>query len=435
MTQTIFCNSNLLTQVSSLVFDDVGNLYATNFGAPTSNILKIDTLGNASTLVTADSGNYAGMVYVNEYLYVTGYNNEVYKVDITTGTLTVFCTLPQNGAARGITYFSGAFYVVSTDNTGGSRVGTVFQIQPNGAYSVFISHSNLGVADCITVDTSGNFYITETEANQVLKFNSSGTLIQTLIVGSFGAILCYNNNLYLCDWQNNKISQYDINGNLITPNYAVGGSTYVGGGLAFDANGVFYVSNELPNGPGAGNVTILMGTYTPTPCFKEDAKILTDKGYIPIQDLKKGDLVKTLKHDYKPIHMIGFSKMYNPASTERITQQLYRCSPPAYPEVFEDLMLTGCHSILVEVFISPEQRSKTLEVLGDIYVTDRRYRLPVCLDERASVYETVGTFTVYHLALENDDMHMNYGIYANGLLVETCSKRYLKELSQMTLIE
>ena len=30
-------------------------------------------------------------------------------------------------------------------------------------------------------------------------------------------------------------------------------------------------------------------------CFKEDSKILTDKGYIPIQDLRKGDLVKTLK--------------------------------------------------------------------------------------------------------------------------------------------
>ena len=38
-------------------------------------------------------------------------------------------------------------------------------------------------------------------------------------------------------------------------------------------------------------------------------------------------------------------------------------------------------------------------------------------------------------ALENDNYYMNYGIYANGLLVETCSKRYLKELSNMTLIE
>jgi hypothetical protein len=39
------------------------------------------------------------------------------------------------------------------------------------------------------------------------------------------------------------------------------------------------------------------------------------------------------------------------------------------------------------------------------------------------------------LALENDDYYMNYGIYANGLLVETCSKRFMKELSSMTLLE
>jgi hypothetical protein len=41
---------------------------------------------------------------------------------------------------------------------------------------------------------------------------------------------------------------------------------------------------------------------------------------------------------------------------------------------------------------------------------------------------------IYHIALENDDPYMNYGIYANGLLVESCSKRYLKELSKMRIL-
>jgi hypothetical protein len=54
---------------------------------------------------------------------------------------------------------------------------------------------------------------------------------------------------------------------------------------------------------------------------------------------------------------------------------------------------------------------------------------------RTSVYEVIGNYTIYHLALEHVDYYMNYGIYANGLLVESCSKRYLKELSNMTLIE
>ena len=68
-------------------------------------------------------------------------------------------------------------------------------------------------------------------------------------------------------------------------------------------------------------------------------------------------------------------------------------------------------------------------------VTDDKYRLPACADLRASVYETTGTYTIYHLSLENDDYYMNYGIYANGLLVETSSKRYMKEQSGMKLLE
>jgi len=171
------------------------------------------------------------------------------------------------------------------------------------------------------------------------------------------------------------------------------------------------------------------------PCFKEDSKILTDKGYVPIQNLRRGDLVKTLRDGFVAIDSIGRKDIYNPNTKERIKEQLYKCSLIEYPEVFEDLIITGCHSILVDNYINEEQRQKTIEVNGDTYVTNKKYRLPACADPRASVYDNQGSHTIYHLALENDDYYMNYGIYANGLLVETCSQRYLKELSDMTLIE
>jgi len=170
------------------------------------------------------------------------------------------------------------------------------------------------------------------------------------------------------------------------------------------------------------------------PCFKENSRILTDKGYIPIQNLRKGDLVKTFKNDYKAIDMIGYRIMFNVISEERIKDKLYVCSPSEYPEVFEDLIITGCHSILVDDFKEGE-KEKTRETLGHNYVTDGKYRLPACIDKRAKPYVEMGSFKIYHIALENDDYFMNYGIYANGLLVETTSKRYLKEKSNMTLIE
>ena len=173
-------------------------------------------------------------------------------------------------------------------------------------------------------------------------------------------------------------------------------------------------------------------------CFKEGTKILTDKGYKQIEELKKGDLVKTLNDGYKSIFMIGKRNIFHVANTtERIKDQLYKCTHTEYPEIEgeADLVITGCHCILVDGFKDDEQRQKTIEVNGKIYVTDRKYRLPICLDERASVYEYSGDYTIYHLALENEDYYMNYGIYANGLVVESCSKRYLKEKSNMTIIE
>ena len=132
--------------------------------------------------------------------------------------------------------------------------------------------------------------------------------------------------------------------------------------------------------------------------------------------------------------MIGYREIENVICKERIKNKLYVCKQSEYQEIFEDLIITGCHAILVDDF-KEEQREKTEEVLGNIFVTDNKYRLPACVDVKAKPYEKPGKFTIYHIALENNDYYMNYGIYANGLLVESTSKRYLKELSNMKLIE
>jgi len=202
--------------------------------------------------------------------------------------------------------------------------------------------------------------------------------------------------------------------------------------LIFTSSGTNKLVNVSNNVDINTNYSLTVQSY---PCFKEGSRILTDKGYKPIQDLRKGDLVKTILHNFKPIDMIGKRDIVHIASEERIKDQLYKCSETEYPKIFEPLIITGCHSILVDEFTGNDQRDKVIEVLGDTYVTDNKYRLPACVDERAHIYEIPGNYTIYHFALENDDYYMNYGIFANGLLVESCSKRYLKELSNMTLIE
>jgi surface protein len=173
------------------------------------------------------------------------------------------------------------------------------------------------------------------------------------------------------------------------------------------------------------------------PCFMEGTKILCLKNnkeiYRPIQELRKGDLVKTISNGFLPIYMIGTSEIHNPGHDERIPSRLYKCTPDKYPDLFEDLYITGCHSILVD-FLTEEQWDNTKYILGDIFKTDNHFRLMAFLDENAKPYNKHSYINIYHIALENNDYYMNYGIYANGLLVETCSKRYLSELSNMRIL-
>jgi hypothetical protein len=170
------------------------------------------------------------------------------------------------------------------------------------------------------------------------------------------------------------------------------------------------------------------------PCFKEGSKILTNKGYIPVEQLRKGELVKTLRNGYLPIVLIGKSKIYNSGDEKRIKNRLYILSPEFHPELTEDLILTGCHSLLVDSLLEEQ----LIEMGGEekrLYMTDDKLRLFTYLDPLAYPYDEEGSFTIYHLALENENYLGNYGIYANGLLVESCSKRYLSELSGMDFIE
>jgi len=187
-------------------------------------------------------------------------------------------------------------------------------------------------------------------------------------------------------------------------------------------------------------------TYTPTAtftqnhvCFLEGAMITC---YDPeskqeiervVQTLRKGDLVKTTMDGYKAVEVIGTSKIYNPPNSMRSMHRLYRCPKENYPELKKDLVLTGCHAILVSE-LSDDERCDLLQLQGKIYATEDYYRLIACCDKRTIPYELDGFFNIWHLALENENCHFNYGIYANGLKVETSSIYVMKERSGMTIM-
>lgn len=270
--------------------------------------------------------------------------------------------------------------------------------------------------------------------------------------------------------------------NLSSLNFASGvGYKFSAANTSVD--GVYTIGITIASGSSSFGATTEVTIQNPVPCFKEDSKILTfnetleKEEYIPIQDIRVGMLVKTFtplniyngtlksfpqnmegqllpinelkdnppvedcpisnlhrcKHDYVKVEMIGKSQIYNSGNKDRILHRLYQYSNQEFPEIIEPLILTGGHSILVDE-LTEEQLEETMQVFGSILETDGKILLLSFLNEDCKPYEKKGNFTIYHLALENDNYYANYGIYANGLLVESCSKRYLFELSNMELI-
>jgi hypothetical protein len=177
--------------------------------------------------------------------------------------------------------------------------------------------------------------------------------------------------------------------------------------------------------------------YVTAPCFKKGTKILCQvngvETYRSIESLVPGTLVKTSRDGYKKVEVLGQGTIQNPGHSDRSENRLYKCTKANYPEITEDLFITGCHSILVNK-LTDKQREDTIKHLGRIFVTDRKYRLMACLDDRAEPFASEGQYTIYHLALEHTDPKMNYGVYANGLLAETCCLDFLKNKSNMVLL-
>lgn len=313
----------------------------------------------------------------------------------------------------------------------------------------FVGSINFNSITISNADTS-NISNFEGTFSNCFSFNTNisgwNTSSATTMKKMFENASSFNQNLG--GWNINNVIYMDFmldNSGLDSANFD---STLNGWGLApsnpqtlvnLGAQNLTYTSAGLPGATRLVNTfnwTISGASGPLIPCFGENTKILCLKDgkeeYLPITSLRKGDFVKTAKDGYLKIDIIGKSKIYN-FGGERIPDRLYLLKKDKYPQLNEDLILTGYHSILVDS-LSQSERDETLKLMKRIYITGDKYRLVACLDQRAEPYVKDAFFDVYHFGLENVDYFSNYGIYANGLLVETCSKRFMKELSGMTEI-
>ena len=158
-----------------------------------------------------------------------------------------------------------------------------------------------------------------------------------------------------------------------------------------------------------------------------------EEEYIAVEKLRRGDLVKTVKHGYKAIELIGFREIANPLEVSRNSSRLYWFRRSKISGLREDLCVTGDHCILHRS-ITDAKKDQVLGYMGDIYVTEDHYRVPAWLDEGAEPYKESGPATIWHFALENQNAYFNYGVWANGLLVESSSIYCMYKDSNMKLI-
>jgi hypothetical protein len=178
----------------------------------------------------------------------------------------------------------------------------------------------------------------------------------------------------------------------------------------------YYVTNlyGLTSNESPVNINV-MPNNPPIICFNEDTLILAYinnvEKYVKIQDIVLGTRVKTMHNQYLPVVVIGKKDICNSEDNVRIKDRLYKITKSDHPELNQDLILTGGHHILVN-----------------------KCFVPACMYKKSQIYHYSGKKTIYHISLRNVSQHKIYGIFANGMIAESCSIHSLLFFSQMDII-
>ena len=457
--------------------DISGNLYIQT--TPGAGDRKIYVISNYSTLATTITISECYMNWAvdttNNILYCAGATT-IGKVNLWTYAVTTFT--PPTGGIYGIAIGPDGFLYGTTRTT-----GSIIKMNAStGSYTTIYTSASLSFKAC-DFDSNGYLYCITNDTNgYIYKFDTNGNSL-----GLFATINNGTPNSLTCDKSTNSI--YVSVGNVYIYKVLSSGTFYIfATPVGFKSNigamyGIYYdpftthllacsmtTNNSAKTfyafntkGPQSSALTFnipsayitsssnVFQLYDPSSvafgtqiilnvvCFREGTLIrcldasLKREVYVPVEHLTTETYVKTHASGYKRVEVIGHTMIYNPNSNTKIDNRLfvYRAGK-TNPTLFEDLYVTGNHCALVND-LSDDLKTRVKEHMGDIYETEGHYRLPACLDERAEAFCEPGEHRIWHFAMEHDDVYANYGVLANGLLMESASIDYLRKHSKMTL--
>lgn len=162
--------------------------------------------------------------------------------------------------------------------------------------------------------------------------------------------------------------------------------------------------------------------------------LCADGRYVKIENCRPGDLVYT-PNGCVPIKYIYKSQIHNKnnnneTQSSRVKDKLYVIPKAAYPELFQDVVLTGGHPILVDAY-SPEELIIHRRVWPNSkeHRLENKCRLLTFLNDKAKHFEQDGLYDIYNIVLENSCPEKNYMIYVNGILTESLSETFYHRFS------
>ncbi len=169
--------------------------------------------------------------------------------------------------------------------------------------------------------------------------------------------------------------------------------------------------------------------FSTTPfCYNEGTQILCinsvgEEEYRAIENIRVGHLVKTYKHGAKAVTHIGKGEMIN--SRTNPIYCMYKL--PKTGDMIDDLIVLGGHSILVDKYDSEEQEKDTVSTMGRVGKIEDKYLLLAKSSPLFTKMPEGEKHTYYHLVLDNTgNEFVHYGIWANGVLSESCSEAVFK---------
>lgn len=383
----------------------------------------IDTNGTfTSSLLKALGGSWKSVTYGNGAYVAVGTNCAMTFTSNSFGSFTFpIAVTTITGTWQSVTYGNGWYVIVST--TGGVRTssdgatwsspqtisGTSLQSMIYGNRR-FVGVSNSGSNRIITyMFTSTSSAPTITSVTPL-----DGSVSVAFTAGSTSGTNTSSSNITNYKYSTDNGSTWTT----ISPSITTSPITITG-----LTNGSTYNIRLLAiNGVGDGTPSVaILGSPS---CFNEGTKILClnknlEEEYIPIENLRKGDLVKSYKHGYRKIDLIGKNYMLN--NPEIFYTCMYKMKKTETNGLLEDLIVTGWHAILVDdLGINKEENEKIIN--GGLLKVDDKYLLLSSVSKDFVKLENNNLYTYYHFILESEDDNQRFGVWANGILTELPSK-------------